>query len=134
MGDILKSAATANGNTIPGDEEMTEQLKSLYQPENTVAAVSAGEKLKEAFSEVTMLVATPQMRKRTGLVYFLLVGRCHGLLRAILQHKKHWRRHLCQQLHLWICGMCCLRCHHPCPLQIWQGEDLQWDLPGRRTC
>jgi len=68
--DILKSAATANGNTIPGDEEMTEQLKSLYQPENTVAAVSAGEKLKEAFSEVTMLVATPQMRKRTGLVYF----------------------------------------------------------------
>lgn len=68
--DILKSAATANGNTIPSDEEMTEQLKSLYQPENTVAAVSAGEKLKEAFSEVTMLVATPQMRKRTGLVYF----------------------------------------------------------------
>jgi OCT family organic cation transporter-like MFS transporter 4/5 len=68
--DILKSAATANGNTIPADEEMTEQLKSLYQPENTVAAVSAGEKLKEAFSEVTMLVATPQMRKRTGLVYF----------------------------------------------------------------
>lgn len=68
--EILKSAATANGNTIPGDEEMTEQLKSLYQPENTVAAVSAGEKLKEAFSEVTMLVATPQMRKRTGLVYF----------------------------------------------------------------
>merc|ERR1719436_1510286 len=49
---------------------MTEQLKSLYQPENTVAAVSAGEKLKEAFSEVTMLVATPQMRKRTCLVYF----------------------------------------------------------------
>jgi len=68
--DILKSAATANGNTIPADEEMTEQLKSLYQPENTVAAVSAGEKFKEAFSEVTMLVATPQMRKRTGLVYF----------------------------------------------------------------
>lgn len=68
--DILKSAATANGNTIPADEEMTEQLKSLYQPENTVAAVSTGEKLKEAFSEVTMLVATPQMRKRTGLVYF----------------------------------------------------------------
>jgi OCT family organic cation transporter-like MFS transporter 4/5 len=68
--DILKSAATANGNTIPGDDEMTEKLKSLYQPENTVAAVSAGEKLKEAFSEVTALVATPQMRKRTGLVYF----------------------------------------------------------------
>ena len=34
--------------------QMTEQLKSLYQPENTVAAVSAGEKLKEAFSEVTV--------------------------------------------------------------------------------
>ena len=33
---------------------MTEQLKSLYQPENTVAAVSTGEKLKEAFSEVTV--------------------------------------------------------------------------------
>ena len=33
---------------------MTEQLKSLYQPEDTVAAVSAGEKLKEAFSEVTV--------------------------------------------------------------------------------
>ena len=33
---------------------MTEQLKSLYQPENTVAAVSAGEKFKEAFSEVTV--------------------------------------------------------------------------------
>jgi len=68
--EILKSAASANGNTIPSDEEMTEQLKTLYQPENTVAAVSAGEKFKEAFSEVTMLFATPQMRKRTGLVYF----------------------------------------------------------------
>lgn len=68
--DILKSAAVANGNTIPSDEEMTEQLKGLYVPEDTVAAVSAGEKLKEAFSEVTMLVATPQMRKRTALVYF----------------------------------------------------------------
>ena len=33
---------------------MTEQLKGLYVPEDTVAAVSAGEKLKEAFSEVTV--------------------------------------------------------------------------------
>merc|ERR1712156_1043843 len=67
--EILKSAA-ANGNTIPGDDEMTEALKSLYVPEDTVAAISTGDKLKEAFSEVTMLVATPQMRKRTCLVYF----------------------------------------------------------------
>merc|ERR1719333_1636905 len=49
---------------------MTEALKSLYVPEDTVAAISTGDKLKEAFSEVTMLVATPQMRKRTCLVYF----------------------------------------------------------------
>ena len=33
---------------------MTEALKSLYVPEDTVAAISTGDKLKEAFSEVTV--------------------------------------------------------------------------------
>ena len=34
--------------------QMTEALKSLYVPEDTVAAISTGDKLKEAFSEVTV--------------------------------------------------------------------------------
>ena len=33
---------------------MTEALKSLYVPEDTVAAISTGDKLKEAFSEITV--------------------------------------------------------------------------------
>ena len=34
--------------------QMTEALKSLYVPEDTVAAISTGDKLREAFSEVTV--------------------------------------------------------------------------------
>lgn len=65
--EVLKGAAAANGSSIPGDEEMTSKLASLYVPEDTAPSTS---KWKDAFAEITMLVATPQMRKRTGLVYF----------------------------------------------------------------
>lgn len=66
--EILKGAAATNGMTMPGDDEMLEKLQSLYVPE--VSTGPEKSKLREAFSEVEALVSTPNMRKRTILVYF----------------------------------------------------------------
>merc|ERR1719153_1864178 len=72
---ILKNAAKTNGvSLLASDEELLDMLNSLVPVETPaeVAAVeqSTGAKCREAFSEVEMLVATPQMRKRTISIYF----------------------------------------------------------------
>lgn len=72
--EILKSGAATNGRTLPSDEEMLANLASLVPVEEAADTsgreLSTGDKIKEAFAEITMLVTTPQMRKRTILVYF----------------------------------------------------------------
>jgi len=69
--DILKSAAKRNGVSMASDDEVMDMLKSLATKDSTEATTqTAGEKCREAFTEVEMLVATPQMRKRTIVVYF----------------------------------------------------------------
>jgi len=70
--EILKKAASTNRQTLPSDQEMLEMIKSLEIKEETSEAVekTTGEKFREAFSEMEMLVATPQMRKRTINIFY----------------------------------------------------------------
>jgi OCT family organic cation transporter-like MFS transporter 4/5 len=67
---ILKSAAKSNGVTLESDDEILGMLNSLETKTCEVSRPSAGEKFREAFAEMEMLVATPNMRKRTINVYF----------------------------------------------------------------
>ena len=72
--DILKKIAKANGNELPDDEEVVKMLENLDEAseeateENKVLTTS--EKLKEAFQEIEILFATPQLRKRTLNIFY----------------------------------------------------------------
>ena len=75
--DILKKIAKANGNVLPDDEEvvkMLENLDELNEDEGKVVeenkALTTSEKLKEAFQEIEILFATPQLRKRTLNIFY----------------------------------------------------------------
>ena len=75
--DILKKIAKANGNVLPDDEEvvkMLENLDELNEDEGKAAeenkALTTSEKLKEAFQEIEILFATPQLRKRTLNIFY----------------------------------------------------------------
>ena len=75
--DILKKIAKANGNVLPDDEEvvkMLENLDELSEDEGKAAeenkALTTSEKLKEAFQEIEILFATPQLRKRTLNIFY----------------------------------------------------------------
>jgi len=72
--EILKQAAKTNGKQIPDDAELLEMTQSLEATEEVETAeaieISTTEKIKDAFSEIVTLFATPQMRKRTVVIFF----------------------------------------------------------------
>ena len=72
--DILKKIAKANGNDLPDDEEVVKMLENLDEANEEVAeenkVLTTSEKLKEAFQEIEILFATPQLRKRTLNIFY----------------------------------------------------------------
>ena len=75
--DILKKIAKANGNVLPDDEEVVKMLENLDEANEDEGkaveenkALTTSEKLKEAFQEIEILFATPQLRKRTLNIFY----------------------------------------------------------------
>ena len=69
---------------------MTEALKSLYVPEDTVAAISAGDKLKEAFSEVTVS-GDYEIENVEAFIVDIAKG-SFNTLKSNSEDKKPWRQ------------------------------------------
>jgi len=71
---ILKKAAEVNKTTLPPDDEMMRMIQNLEVKGEALEQVEVEktklDKVHEAFKEMEMLVATPQMRKRTLLIFF----------------------------------------------------------------
>jgi OCT family organic cation transporter-like MFS transporter 4/5 len=72
--EILKKAATTNKKTLPPDDELLQIIQDMDGKKDVVEEASEdktlSEKVREAFKEMEMLVATPQMRKRTINIFF----------------------------------------------------------------
>ena len=70
---VLTEAAKENGKNIPDSAEFLEMIKSLDEKKETVEATTEtstfSEKFASAFTEIKLLFATPQMRKRTFTVF-----------------------------------------------------------------
>lgn len=72
--EIIKKAATTNKKTLPPDEELLQLIQDMDVKKDVAEEASeektTGEKVREVFKEMEMLVATPQMRKRTINIFF----------------------------------------------------------------
>merc|ERR1711953_1472435 len=70
---VLTEAAKENGKNIPDSAEFLEMIKSLDEKKDPVEASTEpstlAEKFASAFTEIKLLFATPQMRKRTITVF-----------------------------------------------------------------
>jgi OCT family organic cation transporter-like MFS transporter 4/5 len=72
---ILKGGAKINKKTLPSDNEILDMMEKIKQQDeeevqDADAPKTAKEKVAEAFKELTDLVSTPEMRKRTLNVFF----------------------------------------------------------------
>jgi len=73
---ILKDGAKTNGRTLPSDQELLEMMRSINEEEEEEAPppdqteMSTGDKVQSVFKEIIILVATPEMRKRTLNIFY----------------------------------------------------------------
>jgi len=71
---ILKKAAEVNKKTLPPDDEVMQMIQNMEVKEEATEQIEVEKTemdgVHEAFKEMEMLVATPQMRKRTVLIFF----------------------------------------------------------------
>lgn len=71
---ILKDGAKTNNRSLPPDDELMEMMKAIKSEEEEVVSEevekSLSEKLYDVFKEIIILVATPEMRKRTLNIFY----------------------------------------------------------------
>lgn len=72
---ILKDGAKTNNRTLPPDDELLEMMKSIAEEEEEQHQVeevemTMSERIQSVFKEIIVLVATPEMRKRTLNIFY----------------------------------------------------------------
>jgi OCT family organic cation transporter-like MFS transporter 4/5 len=73
---ILKDGAKTNKKQLPSDDELMEMMRSISadeedkEEEKVEVELTTGQKILPVFDEIFVLVKTPEIRKRTLLIFF----------------------------------------------------------------